>query len=150
MPVDYSSPLDIDHNAILVRLSYTRTARNQCCKMIPAQCLLVHSYKVHIWNKGESNEFLEWIIPDSKVHGANMGPIWDQQDPGGTHVGPMNYAIWDCFVHINSLRPRRFELNFRYVIFKLILMIDGWGASCEFTFRWCHWTSLVISQHCYR
>ena len=29
-------------------------------------------------------------IPDSKVHGANMGPIWGQQDPGGPHVGPMN------------------------------------------------------------
>ena len=34
-------------------------------------------------------------IPDSKVHGANMGPIWDLQDPGGPHVGPMNFAIWD-------------------------------------------------------
>ena len=29
----------------------------------------------------------------SKVHGANMGPLWDQQDPGGPHVGPMNFAI---------------------------------------------------------
>ena len=33
--------------------------------------------------------------PDSKVHGANMGPISDRQDPGGTHVGHMNFAIWD-------------------------------------------------------
>ena len=32
--------------------------------------------------------------PDSKVHGANMGPIWDRQDPCGPHVGPMNFAIW--------------------------------------------------------
>ena len=32
--------------------------------------------------------------PDSKVHGANMGPIWSRQDPGGPHVGPMNLAIW--------------------------------------------------------
>ena len=32
---------------------------------------------------------------DSKVHGANMGPIWGRQDPGGPHVGPMNLAIWD-------------------------------------------------------
>ena len=32
--------------------------------------------------------------PDSKVHGANMGPIWDRQDPGGPHVGPMILAIW--------------------------------------------------------
>ena len=35
------------------------------------------------------------LIPDSKVHGANMGPIWGRQDPGGPHVGPMNFAIWD-------------------------------------------------------
>ena len=33
--------------------------------------------------------------PDNyKVRGANMGPIWGQQDPGGPHVGPMNFAIW--------------------------------------------------------
>ena len=32
--------------------------------------------------------------PDSKVHDANMGPIWVRQDPGGPHVGPMNLAIW--------------------------------------------------------
>ena len=36
------------------------------------------------------------IIPDSKVHGANMGPIWGRQDPGGPHVGPVNFAIWDA------------------------------------------------------
>ena len=32
-------------------------------------------------------------FPDSKVHGANMGPIWGLQDPGGPHVGSMNLAI---------------------------------------------------------
>ena len=31
------------------------------------------------------------MFPDSKVHGANMGPIWGQQDPGGPHVGPMKF-----------------------------------------------------------
>ena len=34
-------------------------------------------------------------ILDSKVHVANMGPIWGRQDPDGSHVGPMNIAIWD-------------------------------------------------------
>ena len=33
--------------------------------------------------------------PDSKFHGANMGPIWGRQDPGGPHVGPMDFAIWE-------------------------------------------------------
>ena len=36
-------------------------------------------------------------IPDNKVHEANMGPIWGRQDPGGPHVGPMNFSIWDVF-----------------------------------------------------
>ena len=34
-------------------------------------------------------------ILDSKVDGANMGPIWGRQNPGGPHVGPINLAIWD-------------------------------------------------------
>ena len=36
-----------------------------------------------------------WNIkpPDSKVHGANMGPSWGWQDPGVPHIGPMNFAI---------------------------------------------------------
>ena len=52
--------------------------------------------------------FPEFVIPlfsrhcvgyidfhDSKLHGANMGPIWGRQDPGGLHVGLMNFfAIW--------------------------------------------------------
>ena len=44
-----------------------------------------------------------WLIennhfPYSKVHGANMGPIWGRQDPGGPHVGPLNFAIWVSLV----------------------------------------------------
>ena len=28
-----------------------------------------------------------------------MGPIWGRQDPGGPHVGPMNFAIWGSITH---------------------------------------------------
>ena len=34
-------------------------------------------------------------IPDGKVHGVNNGPSWGRQDPGGHHVTPMSFAIWD-------------------------------------------------------
>ena len=37
---------------------------------------------------------------------------------------------------VNSLAPRKFEWNFRYVIFKRILVIDGWGISCEIALIW--------------
>ena len=49
-----------------------------------------------------TNECIQWVwrwwcndtYPDSNARGANMGPIWGRQDPGGPHVGPMNIAIW--------------------------------------------------------
>ena len=39
---------------------------------------------------------------DSKLHGANRGPIWARQNPGVPHFGPMNFAIWDVEVCIHS------------------------------------------------
>ena len=37
--------------------------------------------------------WLDLKYPDSKVHGAHMGPNLGRQDPGGPHVGAMNLAI---------------------------------------------------------
>ena len=52
----------------------------------------------HLYSKRTSQGFgvmLASSLVDSKVYGANMGPTWDRQDPGGPHVvGPMNLAIW--------------------------------------------------------
>ena len=39
---------------------------------------------VHVIFYDLSTHFI--LDPDSKVHGANMGPIWGRQDPGGPHV----------------------------------------------------------------
>ena len=38
-------------------------------------------------DRPRKNQVLD-ASPDSKVHGANMGPIWGRQGPGGPHVGP--------------------------------------------------------------
>ena len=46
--------------------------------------------EVHEW----SGPLGQGAPPDSKVHGAHMGPLWGRQDPGGPHIGPMNLAIW--------------------------------------------------------
>ena len=45
------------------------------------------------------------------------------------------FASWklSCF---NSLTPGKFEWNFWYVFFKWILVIDGWGISCEIALMW--------------
>ena len=44
-------------------------------------------FPITLQNKDLSN------IPDSKVHGANMGPTWVLSAPDGLHVGPMNIGI---------------------------------------------------------
>ena len=71
--------------------------------------------------------------PDSKVHGANMGPIWGRQDPDGPHVGPMNFAIWGTMKETLAVS----EVSYSYT--GLIL---GLHTTNE---RWCYFvtTSLI-------
>ena len=40
---------------------------------------------------------IKWSSLIARFMGANMGPIWGRQDPGGPHVGLMNLAIWVYF-----------------------------------------------------
>ena len=50
----------------------------------------------------------------------------------------LNAMLWytgPCY-KINLLAPGKFEWNFRHVIFKWILVIDGWGISCEIALIW--------------
>ena len=44
--------------------------------------------------------------------------------------------VLKCLYPINSLAPGKFEFNLRWVILKLILMIDCWVISCEIAVRW--------------
>ena len=44
------------------------------------------------------------------------------------------HKVWAA--GINSLAPGEFEWNFRYVIFKEILVIDAWGISCKIALIW--------------
>ena len=53
---------------------------------------LSHWSSLHIDNRHRIDTCTS--SPDSKVHGANMGPIWVLSAPDGPHVGLMNFAIW--------------------------------------------------------
>ena len=93
---------------------------------------------------------LDWIfaifsyLPDSRVHGANMGPIWGRQDPGGPHVGPMNFAIWavpqlkNIVLWLGILIRLRFRLTHDCLIFKMVFLMHGIPYSSEsfFTDIW--------------
>ena len=59
-------------------------------------------------------------FPDSKVHGANMGPTWVLSAPDGPHVGPMNLAIRGCM----NYRPRN------------MLMVSAVGSQVRFQMHW--------------
>ena len=55
-------------------------------------------------------------------------------------------VLWLMF---NSLAPGKFEGNFKHVIFKQILAIDGWCICCEIALIWMsglHWWSVNIGQ----
>ena len=52
-----------------------------------------------------------WQSPDSKVHGANTGPIWGWQGPGGPHDGPWTLLSgslysWMFFFLQNNFHPK--------------------------------------------
>ena len=58
-----------------------------------------------------------------------MGPIWGRQDPGGPHVGPINFAIWDdiilAFFNCNFLDNRQLD-NVKMLMCVWMTCIQGW------------------------
>ena len=63
-----------------------------------------------------------WLLNQSRVHGKQTT------------------FCCNCYItnalRINSLLPGRFEWNFWYVMLKRILVIDGWGISCDTALIW--------------
>ena len=83
----------------------------------------------HGWTRPRS-----WDYPDSKVHGASMGPIWGRQDPIGPHVGPMNLDIWVC-VGGCLLSP---------------CAVVHYATNWETSFRYIHYIHIQLyTQHCH-
>ena len=57
--------------------------------------------------------------------------------PGTSELKQSNYYFFALKQPpLNSLAPGRFKVNFRWVIFKLILVVIGWGISCETALIW--------------
>ena len=72
-----------------------------CSRKSQSSCTMIYGKYLHYDVYGNTKLGFRHLqrppthrLPDSKVPGANMGPIWGRQDPGGPHVGPMNFAIW--------------------------------------------------------
>ena len=79
-------------------------------------------------------------VPDIKVHGANMEPIWGQQDPGWPHVRPMNFAIW--VAHHPLCKAMTFLFNIVKIM--IIIYLTTQGARITTTI---HGVDLVIMEY---
>ena len=74
--------------------------------------------------------------------GDRVGSTWSMEEVGGN--GVVGWRWYNNFP-INSLAPGKFKWNFRHVIFKHILVIDGWGSSCEIALIWI-WLNFTDDQ----
>ena len=63
-----------------------------------------------------------------------MDLVWIEHVTLAAFTGTTILLSW--YPLINSLAPGKFEWKFRYVIFKRIWVIDGWGFSCEIAPVW--------------
>ena len=113
---------------------------------------------MELWCKAE-NTGGGMVYPDSKVHGANMGPTWVLSAPDGQHVGIMNLAIRGSYTAggnialllrqicdyasqiTDNLRGCSFNSLFRLTLTKLsdICITDHlWGDSTgnQWTHKW--------------
>ena len=80
------------HGHLIKRVSKTSVVYSWC------------SYTMAAAFKFVNDRYATVVCPDSKVHGANMGPTWVLSAPGRPHVGLVNLAFWVGIYH--SLRPR--------------------------------------------
>ena len=76
-----------------------------CCHLLPLQHAVCSSRTSTLTLAVNEGTHLCHAIPsnpDSKVHGANMGPTWGRQDPGGPNVCYTNFAIWESFKSLHT------------------------------------------------
>ena len=72
--------------------------------------------------------------PEAQKIGSKPRHICITHHIGSTPPGVMTMCLGKLW--INSLSPGKFQRNVRWVIFKLILVINGWVISCEIVLRW--------------
>ena len=85
-------------------------------------------------------------FPDSKVHGANMGPTWGRQNPGGPMLAPWTllsgFPIWSGNDYYFEIIFHIFILFYFYsVLFRnwnISLRKDEPGVSAVFPSVNCH------------
>ena len=87
-----------DYLAIFLKVASLALGKSYDCLGDTSEVTLKEMDKINLYQTATNHNKTRTMCirygPDSKVRGANMGPIWGRQDPGGPHVVPMNFAIW--------------------------------------------------------
>ena len=76
--------------------------------------------------------------PVSKVQGANMGPIWGRQDPGGPHVGPINFVIWVEILHDLSAKGTNHMWHWVFFLW-IFTLVCIYFFHCILTIEYLGW-----------
>ena len=106
--------------------------------------VIVHNSLQRLCVSSSANQLLvrEHVHANKKCKSASPQTLCEE-NPSVTEKGPIMQTASQChdFIiipssHANSLAPGGFELNFRWVIFKLIVVVHGWGISCETALIW--------------
>ena len=78
-------------------ITWTNVDKDSC------RVIVLHWIKI-AWARDKMKGEIQHLkpTPDSKVHGANMGPTWVLPAPDGPHVGSMDLAIRDVIVVVGE------------------------------------------------
>ena len=94
----------------------------------------------HIWYYQSYNTInIIWLHKGNMVSDKKSSIILSKLVHLALNALQESKIIWTILNNrgmFNSLAHRKLEWNFRYVIFQGILVIDGWGISCETALIW--------------
>ena len=94
---------------------------------------------------GWDTQKLLTVYPDSKVHGANMGPIWGQHDPGGPMSAP--WTLLSGYICTTSFHTSNWVLvYYRKHDIKFAFSVISWRWDATDSWKRASWkTSVHVS-----
>ena len=93
-------------------------------------------WKWHRWLQSFLMEDKDLFILQGQCQGCWWPGDAKKQDISKHGIYLVSSEWYGAASRVNSLAPGKFARNFRQVIFKQILVTDGWGISCEIALIW--------------
>ena len=106
------------------------------CYALNAYLILIGLYKIHWWAM-----MIFFFLNHEHFHKkysvfTTTVEVWEWNHSPSHHTWLSMWLPIRAGDKFSSLAPGKFEWNFRYAIFKRILVIDGWDISFEIALMW--------------